>query len=89
MKKLTGRLCGKKGRGLIDICHLYVNYNHGGYGMEYNECIEVNDVRDFDAMSDEEYAEWEEECDDFISGYAEKQDDGSVLIVFGSTDGLD
>ena len=83
LKMLTRRLCGKKGRGLIDICHLYVNYNHGGYGMEYNECIKVNDVCDFDAMTDEEYAKWEEECYDFISGYAEKQEDGSVLIVFG------
>lgn len=74
LDKLKKRLCGK-GRSEIDICHLYITYDYAGYCMSLEECIHVDDIR---PIKEQDEDEW-----DYISGYAEKQKDGSILIVFG------
>ena len=74
LAKMEKRLCGK-GRSEIDICHLYVTYNYTGYCMNLEECIQIDDIR---PIQDKDEDEWH-----YISGYAEKQKDGSILIVFG------
>lgn len=86
-KQMERRICGKKGYALHDICHLYLTYDVYGAGIYRRECIEIEDVR-----SEEEFkaiADWEREneCEFypcFVGGYAEKQEDGSILIVFGN-----
>lgn len=74
VKQMVKRLAGK-GRAATDICHLYVEYEYAGYGINYEECIELKDLR---PMKEQEEDEW-----GYISGYAEMQEDGSVLIRFG------
>ena len=74
IRKLENRLCGK-GKDVIDICHLYVTYDYAGYCTYLEECIEIDDIRPIEVQEDDE--------DGYVSGYAEKQKDGSVLIVFG------
>lgn len=74
LAKIEKRLYGK-GRSEIDICHLYVTYNYAGYCMNLEECIQIDDIR---PIQDKDEDEW-----NYISGYAEKQKDGSILIVFG------
>lgn len=76
LKDLEKRLCGK-GKDDIDICHLYITFNEPGYGIHYEEQISVNEINDYNDIDDEGYEP------PFISGYAEKQSDGSILIVFG------
>ena len=78
---LEKRLVGKKGRDEIDICHLYVTYNYAGYCINREECIEIHDVRPYECFENPENEDVYDES--FISGYAERQDDGSILIVFG------
>lgn len=73
IQNLEKRLCGKK-RAEIDVCHLYVSYRYAGYGLRYEECIDVKDVRSVKVQEKE---------DNYVSGYAERQEDGSILIVFG------
>ena len=43
--------------------------------MNLEECIQIDDIR---PIQDKDEDEWY-----YISGYAEKQKDGSILIVFG------
>ena len=74
LDKIKNRLCGK-GRSEIDICHLYITYDYAGYGLELEECVEVDDIR---PAKEQEEDEWS-----YISGYAEMQKDGSIMIVFG------
>ena len=74
LAKIKNRLCGK-GRSEINICHLYITYNYAGYCMELEECVEIDDIR---TVQEQEKDEW-----NYISGYAEIQKDGSVMIVFG------
>ena len=71
--KIKKRLCGK-GRSEIDICHLYVTYDYAGYCMSLKECIHIDDIRPVKEQQKDE---------NYVSGYAEKQKDGSILIVFG------
>ena len=72
--KLEKRLCGK-GKDTIDICHLYVTYDYAGYGMALKECVGIDDIRPIEEQENDEWG--------YVSGYAERQNDGSVLIVFG------
>ena len=93
MKQLERRLCGKGGEDYVDICHLYVSYNYAGCGTDFEERISVNDIRpeyhssddydydDFDCYDDDDDDDYDDEI--FISGYAKKQDDGSIIIFFG------
>ena len=74
LAKIKKRLCGK-GRSEIDICHLYITYDYAGYCMQLEECVAIDDIR---TIQEQEEDEW-----GYISGYAEKQKDGSILIVFG------
>ncbi len=74
IKRQEKRLYGK-GKDVTDICHLYVTYDYAGYCMKLEECIDIKDIR---PIKEQEADEW-----NYISGYAEKQKDGSVLIVFG------
>ena len=74
LAKIEKRLCGK-GRSEIDICHLYITYDYVGYGIDLEECVQIDDIR---PIQEQEEDEW-----NYISGYAEKQKDGSIMIVFG------
>ena len=64
----------------IDICHLYVEYKHAGYCRSYEECLCVEDIR---PMEEIEREEEENGFGSYISGYAKREKDGSILIVFG------
>ena len=79
IKKLKRRLCGR-GIDDCDICNLYVHYNHAGYCREHEECIGINDIR---PDADFEKGMEENSFNPYISGYAKREEDGSVLIVFG------
>ena len=74
VRTLEKRLCGK-GKDTIDICHLYVTYDYAGYGLDLEECIGIGDIR---SVEEQENDEW-----NYTSGHAEKQKDGSILIIFG------
>ena len=83
------RLCGK-GFDYHDICHLYINYYHIGFGYNFEECIEIDDVRypqNEEIENNQNESDDDEEYDDnyyyFVGGYCEKQKDGSIIIVFG------
>ena len=79
------RLCGKKGESTHDICHLYVDFNHAGYGTQHTECIEVDDMKsdeELDKLEKLEEETGEEHCW-FESGYCKKLNDGSIIIAFG------
>lgn len=77
---LEKRLC-RKGEDVIDICHLYVTYDYAGYGIKREEHIAIHDIRPAEYF---ERLEREDIYDEsFISGYARKQDDGTIMIVFG------
>lgn len=78
---LKKRLVWENNRCEIDICNLYVTYDYMGYCTDREECISINDIRPneyFDSLEKEGIYDF-----DFISGYAEIQDDGSFLVVFG------
>ena len=79
IKKLEGRLCGR-GVDDCDICHLYVEYNYAGYCKKYEECIHIDDIRPIEELPD---IDEEDIYPCFISGYAKREEDGSILIVFG------
>ena len=70
--KITRRLCGEKGVFHHDICRLYVEYTHAGYGYIMEEVIETKEI--VDPQYTKHYV--------YISGYAEKQKDGTILISF-------
>ena len=74
LTEIKNRLCGK-GRSEIDICHLYITYDYAGYCMKLEECVEVDDIRPDRELEEDEW--------NYISGYAEMQKDGSIMIVFG------
>lgn len=79
-KHLEKRICGK-GEDDVDICNLYISNYHCGYGFEIEEVITLNDLSEYP----ENYGEDDEIEEDipYISGYAKKQKDGSILITFG------
>lgn len=79
IRKLERRICGK-GEDEIDICNLYINYRYAGYCKGYEEKIYVEDIR---SMEEIERDEEENIFGSYISGYAKKEKDGSILIVFG------
>lgn len=80
------RLCGKKGEDIHDICHLYIDYYHAGYGgIQMTECIEIDDVK-----TEEEIKRLENEedttgecCYYYEGGYCKKLSDNSIIIAFG------
>lgn len=78
LKNFTRRLCGK-GVDDIDITHLYVTYHYAGYCLDREECIGVPDIR---PLEEQEYEDENGICY-HVSGYAKKESDGSILIVFG------
>ena len=82
LKDLEKRICGK-GEDDIDICNLYITNYYCGYGLEQEEVITLNNLSEYP----ENYSE-EDEFDydiPYVSGYAQKQKDGSILITFGKT----
>ncbi len=62
----------------------YLGYENESYDFAYNPYVNLRDEDDYiycdDDDDDEDYYDDDEP---FISGYAEKQKDGSILIVFG------
>lgn len=80
-KNFEHRLCGTY-RNECDICNLYIDY----YDYSYSEeCVNVDDINDYD---EEKFAEFDYgEYDDcrFISGYCKMLKDKSILIAFGKT----
>ena len=71
------RLCGKKGEDFHDICHLYIDYYHAGYGEGQTiECIEVDEIK-------EGFSKKEENWTYFIGGYCKKYKDDCIIIAFG------
>ena len=78
VKNFTKRLCGK-GVDAIDICNLYVTYKYAGYCLNREECIGVPDIR---PVEEQEYEDEHGICY-HVSGYAKRENDGSILIVFG------
>ena len=73
--RLEKRLCGN-GIDNVDICHLYVHYMHPGYGNLLEEKIDFPQLYD-KRRTDEEYDP------EYVTGYAKRQADGSILITFG------
>lgn len=81
IRRMTKRLCGK-GIDDIDICHLYITHNNSEYDCAKEEIMEVPDF-DWDEIEDLT-EDLEEGCwKPCISGYAEKQKNGVIHIVFG------
>ncbi|MBQ4072855.1 MAG: hypothetical protein IJD50_03965 [Clostridia bacterium] len=77
-KVLKKRLCGK-GKEEIDVCHLYVTYQSAGWGLITEERILVPEIE----SNNGKHEQGMEEDFLYVSGYAEAQKDGSILIVFG------
>ena len=95
---LEKRLCGD-GECTHDICHLYIDFCHAGYGgIDFKECIEIDNIASSDEIEnsnneDYEYREefmetfgieWED--NDFLlfeGGYCKKLKDKSIVISFG------
>lgn len=94
MKKLERRIVGKKGESEIDICNLYVTYLRGGVCNMLEEHICVPDLNEEKAIKNL-FENYNDDSDDdgeskasneelpFVSGYAKRDTDGSILIVFG------
>ena len=78
VKILERRICGD-GEDEIDICNLYINYRYAGYDG-YEEQIYVEDIRPKEEI---ELYEEENGFESYISGYAKRESDNSILIVFG------
>ena len=76
-KDIEKRICGK-GEDTVDICHLYISNYHCGYGLEKKESILVTDLP-LPTNQHEDYGNYPP----YISGYAERQKDGSIMIYFG------
>ena len=79
IRKLERRICGN-GEDEIDICNLYIDYRYARYCRDNEEAIYVEDIR---PMEENERDEEENGFGSYISGYAKKENDGSILIVFG------
>lgn len=77
-KHLEKRIC-EKGEKDIDISQLYVSNYHCGFGLEKEEVLETNDLFEYP----DNYDEYEYRDAPYISGYAKKEKDGTILIVFG------
>lgn len=77
VKNFTKRICGK-GIEEIDITHLYLTYKYAGY-FDREECIGVPDIRPVEEQKQDD----EHGICYHVSGYAKKEHDGSILIVFG------
>ncbi len=80
LKDLEKRICGN-GEDDVDICHLYVSNNYCGYGLEKEEAISLNNLSEYPKNYSED--DEEEIYIPYISGYAKKEKDGSILITFG------
>lgn len=78
-KDFEKRICGKSGFSDHDICHLNIDYMHGGFWGK--ECLTIEDIRDFEYLPDED--DYDHTIPYFVGGYAEKQKDGSIFIAFG------
>ncbi len=66
-----------------DICHLYIRYHDN-----LEEQLEIDDIRPEEEL--ERLRKTEEEGErpdgpDFIGGYCQRQDDGSIKIMFGNS----
>lgn len=83
-KQLEKRLVGSSKKYVEhDICHLYVWYQD-----EHEECLEIDDIRPEEELARLAKAEEEgrgEGDPDFIGGYCQRQDDGSIKIMFGKS----
>lgn len=85
---LRNRLTGKKGRDLINLCHLYITYDYAGFGLNREEKIEILDTRpdEIQEAVDQAY-DYDEEYDGpyeyFIGGIAERLDGKKVKVTFG------
>jgi len=83
IKKLERRLCGK-GFDDMDICHLYITYRYAGYAMKRVECLDTKQI--FPQNITPQNGDIDDEFDDeipYVSGYAKKEKNGTILIVFG------
>lgn len=78
IKQLEKRICGN-GEDDVDICNLYISNRFSGYGLD-EEVITLNDLSEYP----DNYGE--DDCEDwipYVTGYAKKERDGSILIVIG------
>ena len=66
----------------MDICHLYVTYASEGYGDCLCERISLNDINPQNLIETDEEDRWDNY--EYVSGYAEKQPDGTILINFST-----
>lgn len=84
-KDFEKRLCGNKGKSIHDICHLYITYNHFGYGQYREECLEIDDIKSDEEINQLTKKEDEtcEACYFFEGGYCKKLKDGSIIVAFG------
>ena len=64
----------------IDICNLYFSNYYCGYGLEREEVIGLKDLSKYPDNYGEDEVDYNIPN---ISGYAKKQKDGSILIMFG------
>lgn len=81
IKDFIYRICGKKGYLDHDICHLYIKKNKPGHGCNYEECIDIDDIRPFD---DKELNEkYDNDGYWYIGGFAKKLKNESIVIWFG------
>ena len=81
IKNCEKRLCGK-GVDEIDICNLYVKFQPAGIFIVRKEGLGIRDIRpqEIQNLADEdEY----HTIPAYVSGYAKKEKEGSILIVFG------
>ena len=90
VNKLEHRLCGK-GIDDCDICHLYITYHYAGYGISFKECVDIHDIRyvgqptNWDDLGTDDDSDEDDDDPIFVSGYAKREKDGSILIVFGKS----
>ena len=78
---LYQRLYGRKGKAVIDICYLDIYFNYRASGLKCDESLILHDIRTEEHVGEPENEEFYNSF--HISGYAEKQNDGSALIVLG------
>jgi len=83
IKQLKRRLC-KKEKEETDVCALYIEYNDGFYSRR-EEKFRINEIRDLSQYDCDKCDVCNINCpaEGFVSGYAQRQKDGSIKIVFG------